>query len=169
MRVRPYRPSDLAACLATFSSNVPTFFTAAEQTQFAKYLSLKPLPGTYLVLDDDAAGIAGCGGWAPNRDDTSITRLTWGMVTRSRHRTGLGRLLLRARLAAIATRHEIASIEMSTSQHTCEFYVREGFTIDRAQKNFLAPGLDQIDMSLTCTAPWRHAALDAYRLLADSL
>ncbi|MEA5123846.1 hypothetical protein [Xanthomonas floridensis] len=37
-QIRPYRPADLAACLALFDGNTPGFFTAEARGHFARYL-----------------------------------------------------------------------------------------------------------------------------------
>ena len=137
-----------------FDSNLPTFFTVDERIEFEDYL--ERLPGPQWVIESNSNSIVASGGWAPSRKGASVANLCWGMVLCGHHRTGLGRLLLRARLADIANHPEIVSIEMNTSQHSCGFFQREGFAIDRVQKDFFAKGLDRYEMSLTCTDAWRR-------------
>jgi hypothetical protein len=66
MRVREYTTGDRDACLAVFDSNVPRFFTPAEREEYAAFLDA-PLPGPYLVVEDEAGVVVGCGGYALER------------------------------------------------------------------------------------------------------
>ena len=145
MRVRGYTPADRSACLAVFESNVPRFFVPPERAEFAAFLD-GPLPGPYLVVEDDAGVVVGCGGYAVN-PGTGVADLCWGMVASDRHGTGLGRLLLDARLER-ARAGAVDEIALHTSQHTRGFYERRGFRTERVVPDGYAPGLDRCDMRL---------------------
>src|ERR671914_1783496 len=62
MHVRDYRATDRASCLVVFESNVPKFFAPSERRDFEVFLNA--LPGPYLVTEDEAGAICGCGGYA---------------------------------------------------------------------------------------------------------
>ncbi|HYJ80835.1 MAG TPA: GNAT family N-acetyltransferase [Longimicrobiaceae bacterium] len=145
MRVRDYTPADRSACLAVFDSNVPEFFVPPEREGLGAFLDA--LPGPYLVVEDDAGVMVGCGGYAINADATAD--LCWGMVVRELHGTGLGRLLLRARLDRIRADPAVAAVALNTSQHTRGFYERLGFVTEQVLPDGYAPGLDRCDMRLT--------------------
>lgn len=149
MHVRDYTPADRDACLAVFDSNIPTYFLPHEREEFATFLDT-PLPGPYLVLVDEEGAVAGCGGYAM-QPGTRDAVLCWGMVDRARHGTGLGRLLLDARLARVRADRltsDIASVELHTSQHTRGFYERRGFVLEEVRPDGYGPGLDRCDMRL---------------------
>lgn len=142
--LRPWTPSDRDACLAIFDTNVPRYFAAHERADFAAYLTR--MPGRYLVvLESDA--IVGCGGWARARDPR-IANLCWGMIRSDVHGRGFGRRLLRARLADIRVDGSIDAVELSTSQHTPDFFAKEGFVEIARRANGFAPGIDAVDMRL---------------------
>lgn len=150
MRVRDYTTADRSACLLVFDSNVPEFFVPPEREEFAAFLDA--LPGPYLVMEDDAGVILGCGGYAVE-PGTTTADFCWGMVVRERHGTGLGRLLLHTRLERIRSDPTVETVALHTSQHTRGFYERVGFSTERVVPNGYAPGLDRCDMRLTLTRP----------------
>ena len=149
MRVRPYTPADRAACLAVFDGNVPAYFVSEERRAFADFLD--DLPGPYLVVEDEGGAVVGCGGYAVV-PETRTADLCWGMVALHRHGTGLGRLLLDARLEAIRADPRAGAVALNTSQHTRGFYERRGFVTGRVVPDGYAPGLDRCDMRLVLAA-----------------
>ncbi|HET7464206.1 MAG TPA: GNAT family N-acetyltransferase [Longimicrobium sp.] len=149
MHVRDYTGTDRGDCLAVFDSNVPEFFIPSERAVFAAFLDA--LPGPYLVVVDDGGEIAGCGGYAVT-PGTTTADLCWGMVSRRRHGTGLGRLLLEARLERIRRDPSPDAVALNTSQHTRGFYARYGFTTELVTPDAFAPGLDRCDMRLVLRA-----------------
>ncbi|HEX2080597.1 MAG TPA: GNAT family N-acetyltransferase [Longimicrobium sp.] len=155
MRVREYTRADRDACLAVFDSNVPAYFVAAEREAFAAFLD--GLPGPYLVVEDGAGAIVGCGGYAI-APETRTADLCWGMVARGRHGTGLGRLLLDARLDGIRADPRVDAVALNTSQHTRGFYERRGFVTERVVPDGFAPGLDRCDMRLVTAAGRERAS-----------
>ena len=143
-RLRNFAPADLSACLATFDSNVPEFFVPTERAAFASFLAA--LPGPYLVVEETGEVVA-CGGYAV-APGTTTADLCWGMVSRARHQSGLGRLLLVARLKHIGADASVRDVALNTSQHTRGVYERLGFVVERVQPGSYAPGLDRCDMRL---------------------
>lgn len=145
MRVRDYTTADRSACLAVFDSNVPRYFVPVEREQFAAFLDA--LPGPYLVVEDEAGHVLGCGGYAVT-PGTTTADLCWGMVRLERHGTGLGQLLLDARLERVRADAAVEAVALNTSQHTRGFYERLGFRTERVIPDGFAPGLDRCDMRL---------------------
>ena len=150
MRVRDYTTADRDACLAVFDSNAPGFFVPAEREEFAAFLDA--LPGPYLVVEDEAGRVLGCGGYAVT-PGTTTADLCWGMVRCERHGTGLGRLLLEARLERVRSDALVDAVALNTSQHTRGFYERLGFRTERVTPDGFAPGLDRCDMRLVLGTP----------------
>ena len=148
IETRPYSPKDLTACLAVFDSNVPGFFALAERQEFRAHLLGLPDPSAgYLVLTHPG-GVVACGGVAPGNGQGDA-RMVWGMVARDWHGRGLGRRLLRERLALARGLDGLRTVSLSTSQHTRGFYEAEGFTLTGIVPDGFGAGLDQCDMVLT--------------------
>jgi GNAT superfamily N-acetyltransferase len=143
IRVREYSPDDRRACLAVFDTNVPESFLPAERTLFAAFLDERP--GPYFVLADEAGDVVACGGYAISTG-TATADLCWGMVTRDRQGTGLGRLLVEVRLARIGADSRATDAALKTSQHTRAFYEQLGFTTTCVVRNGIAPGMDTCEM-----------------------
>ncbi|CAN7374845.1 GNAT family N-acetyltransferase [Aminobacter sp. LjRoot7] len=147
---RPYTSDDLAACLAIFDSNVPTYFAPEERADFCRFLESIASEGwPYLVLTTKGS-IIGCGGLAvePERKRAS---LAWGMVDKASHGQGLGTNLTLARLELARAMPDIAELTLDTSQHTHGFYEKFGFTVSKVTPDGIAPGLDRWDMTLRLT------------------
>lgn len=148
MNFRPYTPTDYASCLAIFDSNVPLFFAPEEGAEFIEFLE-NPL-GSYFVLTDEDGGIVGCGGYG---EMNRVGVLTWGMIRRDLHKQGLGRLLLRERIEHLKEHQpHIGEIQMNTSQHSVNFFEREGFRATKIKLNGFAPGLHEYHLKLEISA-----------------
>lgn len=135
---RPYRSSDLAACLRLFDSNTPESFAPEERAEFIAFLNdIGPWP--YLVGEARGQMVA-CGGFEVAGE---TARLTYGMVDRARQRQGIGQALSDARLGAIRLVVGLDRVAMETSQLSAGFYVRLGFNVTEVTKNGIGPGLDR--------------------------
>ncbi|NIJ27719.1 GNAT family N-acetyltransferase [Brevundimonas terrae] len=145
-RSRPYRPEDMAGCLALFDSNTPRFFDVSERESFVGFLQDQALRWPYQVIEREGQ-VVGCGGHAVEADGVSVA-LCWGMVDNDLHGHGLGRMLTEARIAAAQATPEIRRIILNTSQHTQGFYARFGFKPEKITPDGFAPGIDRWDMVL---------------------
>jgi GNAT superfamily N-acetyltransferase len=143
--MRPMTPADRGACLAVFDSNVPGSFIASERASFESFLDA--LAGPYFVLEDASGGVVACGGYAVT-PGTRTADLCWGMVTRERQGTGLGRVLTERRLARIREDVAVGAVALETSQHTRAFYERLGFVATQVEHDGIAPGLHRCVMRL---------------------
>ena len=113
MKLRDYAPKDHAACIAVFDTNVGKYFVDVERNEFTEFLH--KLPGPYLVLETESG------------EDGTTVDLCWGMIARTRHGEGLGRLLTEECLRRIEKEPAALSVLLGTSQHTAGFYERLGF------------------------------------------
>lgn len=145
MKLRDYTPKDRAACIAVFDTNMGEYFADEEREEFADFLH--ELPGPYFVLETESGEVVGCGGYAV-REDGETVDLCWGMVTRSRHRKGLGRVLTEERLRRIEKVPTARSVLLGTSQLTVGFYERMGFVLEAHAPDGFGPGIDRCDMRL---------------------
>ncbi len=147
---RPYVPDDFVACLAIFDSNVARFFAPEERADFCQCLECansKNAP--YLVFTRNGSVVA-CGGLIIDGENQQA-RLAWGMVDKPLHCQGMGTILTQARLMLARDIPDIAEVGLTTSQHTCGFYERFGFTTTKITKDGFAPGLDRWHMILDLT------------------
>ena len=144
-RLRPYRPSDRAACITLFESNVPEYFGAHERSDFLSCFDEDI--GPYFVLDSGGQAI-GCGGYAMHPEMPASVSLTWGMVRRDLHGQGLGSQLLTGRLERIRTEGRLAQVRIETTPMSAGFFARFGFIPVRTVANGFGEGYDLIEMSL---------------------
>ena len=150
VHIRPYTPADLEACLAVFDTNVPRYFISKEREEFRAFLENPP--GPYLVLEDEQGVIVGCGGHALG-DEPGRADLCWGMVRQEKHRRGLGRRLIHARIDAAKADPAVRVIALNTSQLTTGFYERFGFRVTSTEPDGYGPGLDRCEMRLELERP----------------
>jgi hypothetical protein len=144
--VRSYSSDDREACLQIFDSNVPGgYFLAHERVEYEAFLDR--LPGPYLVVEDGNEILA-CGGFAPHKSEPGAVTLCWGMVTQKRHKSGLGRFLLRERLDRLRSDTSPQIAVVNTSQHSCGFFAKMGFETYRIVQNGICPGIDLHEMRL---------------------
>lgn len=141
---RDYTPADRNGCLEVFDSNIPEFFSESEREDFVDFL--KRLPGRYGVVDDSTGRIVACGGIAISRMDPQRVDLTWGMVDRSLHRQGIGRILTSGRLLWVEQIPDVTSVHLNTSHLTDEFYEKFGFRTVKRIPNGYREGLHRCDM-----------------------
>ena len=142
--IRAWRPDDRTRCLALFDSNVPAYFADRERADFVAFLD--DLRGPYLVIEDAAGDVVACGGLQADDHDESIAVLCWGMVDRQRHRDGLGRQLLQARLDLIAASDLFKTVAIETTPFSRGFFERAGFVCAQVVSDGFAPGYDRVDM-----------------------
>jgi N-acetylglutamate synthase-like GNAT family acetyltransferase len=143
--VRDYAPCDREECLAIFDSNVPLFFGAHERPLFESWLD--DLRGPYLAIEDEGEIIA-CGGTALHQTEPGAAVLCWGMVTRSRHKSGVGRLLLIERLTRLNRDPSLTVAVVNTSQFSAGFFTRMGFTTRRIIPDGYFAGMNKHEMSV---------------------
>lgn len=145
MNVRPYAPTDHNTCLELFDSNAPRFFAPEERAEFIEFLEQPP--GFYFVIENDAGILIGCGGYDEIK---GAGVLTWGMVRQDLHKQGVGRFLLRERITHLQEQYpHLTEIHMNTSQHSVNFFEREGFRATKIKMNGFAPGLHEYHLTLT--------------------
>jgi GNAT superfamily N-acetyltransferase len=155
MRCRRFRSGDRNACLGLFESNIPESFTPPERELFLAFLD--GAVGSYVVVEDHVGTLIGCGGIAQRG---AVVDLCWGLVGRRYHRRGVGRFLLRVRLAMATALSGVDEVHMNTSNETALFFEREGFVTTEVIKDFFRPGLHKHEMRLVLTEDARAAIRD---------
>jgi N-acetylglutamate synthase-like GNAT family acetyltransferase len=153
MHLRPYTPEDHVACLAIFDSNTPDYFAASERSEFASFLDDYTSP--YFVVTEQPDTVIACGGFF-RIPQAPVAILTWGMVSRSRQRQGIGSFLLWQRLRQLSKDPSITGVKLQTSQHTYGFFEQAGFTIEQITEHGFGAGLHQYNMQLELDAKCRE-------------
>lgn len=122
--IRSYQPSDRAAVLAVFKSNVPDFFAAGEERDLMATLDEPDGPSWVVELDGKVIGF---GGYEVGELYNRAT-LTWGMVDRRFHKNGIGRSLLDYRMThAAGAAPETRWLVVDTTPQVAGFFERCGF------------------------------------------
>jgi predicted GNAT family N-acyltransferase len=151
--IRAYTPADERHCLNSFKSNIPGFFGQHEVAEFEEWLDELEKESAdnntsakihYYVISNNEK-IVGCGGFALKENNSEVV-LAWGLIDRQFHKQGYGQALLEYRLTEIRFVYPGMDILLDTSQHSCGFFQKYGFKVEKITPGFYAPGLDRYDM-----------------------
>lgn len=146
-----YQESDKAAVLTVFRSNTPEFFAESEEADLVATLDNPDGPHWVMRIHGKVVGYGGFEvGNAYNR-----VVLTWGMVHRTMHREGLGRLLLahRTREAALATNGNTRWLVVDTTLQVAPFYEKCGFERVEVWENGYRAGFDMVVLRMPFGSP----------------
>ena len=145
MHIRRYASEDRVACLQILGSNVPTYFRASDEAEFANLLEQQRDP--FWVAEHDGS-VVGCGGLAPDHPETGTATLCWGIVAAHMHHRGVGRALLEHRLRTLAADYPwIERVQVNTTQLVQGFFERHGFVAVSSEAGGYGPGLDHVRLS----------------------
>lgn len=151
--MRAYVPADKAALLAVLRQNTPRFFAASEEDDFITYLDLHR--EDYFVVETDHR-IIGSGGinYFP---DEAVARLSWDLLHPDFQGQGIGTQLTLHRIDHIRQNPAIRHVVVRTTQVAYGFYQKLGFTLEKMETDFWAPGFDlyQLRRPLTPAAATR--------------
>jgi ribosomal protein S18 acetylase RimI-like enzyme len=145
MEIRAYRNEDLEAVVAIFRSNIPKYFTPAEEAGLYEFLD--GYSEDYYVVEVGGE-VVGAGGIALNELESPTVSLCWGMVHRDHLGTGLGRNLTEFRIKYSREKYGDVPLTIGTSQHTQGFYEKFGFRLTEYEKDGYGPGIDTCKMRL---------------------
>jgi N-acetylglutamate synthase-like GNAT family acetyltransferase len=95
---------------------------------------------------EDEGTVIGCGGWYL---DGAVAVLSWGMVRRSRHREGVGRLLLNERLKMIRQNEHVKSVRVRTTSSVQGFFERAGFKVVTESVTGVVDEMPLVELTLT--------------------
>ncbi|ABC28154.1 predicted acyltransferase [Hahella chejuensis KCTC 2396] len=146
MEIKPYSAIHKQGCLSVFDSNLGKYFAPHEREQFSEFLNsvTQAEDNLYFVVLQEEQ-LVGCGGLRVHQE---TVYLSWGMLARTRHKTGLGEQLLRHRLKQATRLHPGKEIMIETSQHTQGFFARYGFEIEKSEIDGFGEGIDKVTMRL---------------------
>ena len=145
VNLRPYSADDLDAVVAVFRSNIPKYFTPAEEPGLYEFLD--GYAEDYYVVEIDG-DVVGSGGVAWNDLEKPTVSLCWGMVRRDHLGTGLGKKLTKFRIKYAREKYGDVPLTIGTSQHTQGFYEKFGFRLVEHTADGFGPGIDACKMRL---------------------
>lgn len=143
--VQNYAPADREACLASFRTNVPAFFSAQDEAWFISALDEPDGPNFVVVCGDQVVGF---GGYEVSTTYNQAV-LVFGHIHAQWHGKGLGSLLLRYRIDHLKA-HGLRTkyLIIDTTIQVTPFYVKHGFDIVAHWREGFRDGVDKIDLRL---------------------
>ncbi len=168
---RRYEEKDRAAVLAIFDSNLPEYFGAGDREWLEE--TLDEPDGPAFVVDVD--GVPGAFGGYEIWEHYDKALLYWGMVARTYHGSGLGKLLLFERLLHVATAAEPPTryVTVDTSPQVSPFFQHCGFELTSVWPSGYRSGMDMHELRFDLTGDLiptlsqrRDRALTSVRLQA---
>lgn len=140
IEIREYFESDKNEVLSLLRENTPRYFAKEEELEFIEYLENRRELYYVVQLENK---IVGCGGI---NFDKNIGKISWDMISPSVQGLGLGSALLKHRIQKIKENKLIDEIIVRTSQHTFQFYEKQGFKLTEKVKDYWAVGFDLYKM-----------------------
>ena len=140
IEIREYFETDKNEVLSLLRENTPRYFAKEEELEFIEYLENRRELYYVVQLENK---IVGCGGI---NFDKNIGKISWDMISPSVQGLGLGSALLKYRIQKIKENKLIDEIIVRTSQHTFQFYEKQGFTLTEKVKDYWAVGFDLYKM-----------------------
>lgn len=153
MTFRSYLPSDRAACIALFKSNMPKYFDPVELPLYEGWLDAQD-KGVKAFESDRAehyfvaelnGNIVACGGISARGEKDAVS-MTWGMVDNNLHKQGFGKAFLEFRIMTAEELYPGFEIELDTTQHSYTFFEKYGFSVIKFTEDAYAPGMHRYDM-----------------------
>ena len=136
--IRSYSVKDKAAVLNLMELSTPKYFAVSEKPDFENYLEHEL--ELYFVIELHHQ-IIGCGGINFESNQT-IGIISWDIIHPEFHGKKLGTQLLHHRLAILNDLKHIEIVIVRTSQHTDQFYQKNGFQLVEIVPNYWAEGFD---------------------------
>lgn len=143
--IRPYKRTDKNEVVELLRLNIPKYFDTTEEVDFIDYLDNHI--GSYFVLID-AGSIISAGGINFGFDDGKTARISWDMVHPDMHGKGFGSKLTEFRINEIKKHNQVNKIVVRTTQLVYPFYEKNGFTLEKTEKDYWAPGFDLYQLKI---------------------
>lgn len=117
--VRPYESRDMKTSLDIFDDNTTRFFSPVEREDFKRLSRNYSVVWNYLVIEDEGSIVA----WGGNNCDNAPKSASFccGMVANNLRGTGLGKLIIKAKLNTPSTMRGIEKIRLNKYQTTQSF------------------------------------------------
>lgn len=142
IRIRKYHISDKPELMEILQMNIPQYFAETEIKDFDHYLDSAIEQYFVIEINDKIVGSGGI-----NFEKASKTgKLSWDIINPNFQGKGLGTDLLKHRIALLHSMPDVEKITVRTSQFAFQFYEKNGFVLEKTQKDFWAKGFDMYKM-----------------------
>lgn len=138
-----YLPHLQKDCIQIFRSNVPTYFSKNEQSDFLEWLQNKSRDAYYVYYMNDQP--IACGGIFSNNENKEAG-LAWGMVDQGYHKNGFGKQITLHRLELLDQLYADYIHKLVTIPLTAGFYQKMGFRIALIIPDGFGHGQDKVIM-----------------------
>jgi [ribosomal protein S18]-alanine N-acetyltransferase len=143
--IRKYKENDKSDLIRLLRLNTPKFFAPSEEKEFIDYLIGHS--DNYFVVEE-LNEIIGAGGFNYGFDNGATTRISWDLINPEKQGKGIGTRLTKFRIEEIRRNSQINKIVVRTTQLVYEFYEKNGFQLERVEKDFWAVGFDLYEMKI---------------------
>ena len=130
-------------CITIFKSNLPKYFALEELPLFENFLDQNTEENYFIVKMD--GHVIGCGGFFLDTKN-NMAGLSWGMVHADYHGKGIGQALTQYRIDLLKKTYPALPYKIETSQHTAEFYEKNGFRTVEIVPDGFSKGIDKYTM-----------------------
>ncbi|UHO39647.1 GNAT family N-acetyltransferase [Chryseobacterium capnotolerans] len=137
-------------CIKIFKSNLPKFFAMEELPFFEDFLD-QYTKENYFVVKMDGQVVANGGFFLDTKN--SVAGLSWGMVHADYHGKGIGKALTQYRIDLLKKTYPSLPYKIETSQHTAEFYKKNGFRTVEIIPDGFSKGIDKYIMIMEVLVP----------------
>lgn len=143
LTIRAYKPADKDNVLAILKLNVPEYFAESEIEDLEDYLEHKIEKYFVAAIEDLIIGAGGI-----NFDDKGKTaKISWDFINPKFQGKGVGQSLLKHRIDLLKSMADVKTIAVRTSQLAYKFYEKNGFTLNKIEKDYWAKGFDLYSMT----------------------
>ncbi|PWH86727.1 GNAT family N-acetyltransferase [Brumimicrobium oceani] len=143
LKIRAYQTKDKCKVVEIFKSNVPKYFAESELEDLKCYLGNQIEVYFVAEMNDEIIGAGGI-----NFEDEKKTGIiSWDFIHPNHQGKGIGSKLLQHRLELLKSMQNIDTINVRTSQLTFMFYEKNGFVLNKIQKDYWAKGYDLYEMN----------------------
>jgi len=143
--IRKYKKEDREKLLDLLRLNTPKYFAPSEEEDFINYLNEEA--AHYFVVEKENI-IVGSGGFNLGFDDGKTARIAWDIIHPNFQGQGIGKELTSYRIDQIKQYSKVNKIVVRTSQIVFKFYEKNGFNLEKIEKDFWAEGFDLYLMTM---------------------
>ncbi|ADY51103.1 GCN5-related N-acetyltransferase [Pseudopedobacter saltans DSM 12145] len=136
--IRAYEQKDREPLLKILKQNVPLHFAELEVADFNNYLD--EYVECYFVVESGIT-LIGAGGINLDKENNNA-KISWDFISPDYQGKGIGSKLLKYRINIIQSMPDIKQIIVRTSQTAYQFYQKNGFVLEKVEKNYWADGFD---------------------------
>ena len=140
--IREYKSLDKKLIIDIFRLNTPKYFSPEEENDLERYLDNEI---EYYCLAEINGKIIGSGG-INSSDNKAIGIISWDIIHPDFQGKGIGTLLLIHRMEKLKNLKEINQILVRTSQHSYNFYEKQGFKLVEITEDYWAKGFHLYNM-----------------------